>query len=972
MKITTDSRRRTQTIFSADSRWSDGTGLAEKRMMCMQLKQIVQAGFCLGVLLAVFSGLTAFSPVHAGESAAALSSDNAPIVSEIFFEVRDDSFRRESLTSLARNLIFIKKGDRFSDARLQNSLEALKLVKTFSHIHVDTRQEPDGIVLLFRLTPYRLIKDIRIRGKYPLFERDVLNAITLYAGAPLVPEKLEQQEKLIAARYQDEGYIAPKVTVKARQDPADGNFVVDVNIDKGAFYIVENLDIKGNTAFADARLRWMMKTRTGSPFAWQSGRFFEKKLKEDIRRLIDFYRRRQYPEVVIEPATKKDPVTGSVSVVLTINEGPYYKIIFEGNHAFGTHQLKKDLVLFTEGNQNDLGLKKSLSKINTRYRNDGFLQARITIEEKKEDQDGRNLRVLRLIIAEGPRSIVDSIHIAANSALDEDNIKKQMLTRLPGFLEKGAFVPETLQEDLAAIKALYLKHGYMDTQVRAIENHNLDNHKVALNLDITENVQTLVDSVSITGLSAILKKEAEAALTLKTGEPFRTYMLQSDENALSALISEKGYPHVKVQSEVTIRPDRSKADIIYHVDQGPYVTMGQIFFSGNLRTHAKILCNEISLKPGEPFSLKRMLEAQRNIRSLAILNSVRFKAVGLKEKADNVDLVVDVEEKKSYYVESGLGYENEKGMFTQIRAGDRNLFGANKDAWTSGELSQIGYRGDIGLTEPKLLGTSFSATTDLFAEERAEFNQEFGTRSLGLTAGFSRKWLKYYTTGVSFRCEQREQFLKDDRISQNRSEFDPRTIFVTTPSIRYDTRDSFIRPRQGIFSALSVDISKGIKNSLDDFAKYNVDLRFFITPFDRLTLACIGRAGYLDPFGSAATIPEDQLFYLGGTSDVRGYDENMLRFDTGGNPVGGRSAVSGTLEVRFDLGPNYELAGFYDIGRLNKTLNATGSGGLRSSVGAGLRYITPIGPIGLLYGHKLDRREGESYGQFHFSIGYTF
>jgi len=78
------------------------------------------------------------------------------------------------------------------------------------------------------------------------------------------------------------------------------------------------------------------------------------------------------------------------------------------------------------------------------------------------------------------------------------------------------------------------------------------------------------------------------------------------------------------------------------------------------------------------------------------------------------------------------------------------------------------------------------------------------------------------------------------------------------------------------------------------------------------------------------------------------------------------------MEARIDLGRRFELALFYDVGRISNTYTESVSDKTRSSVGIGLRYITPVGPIGFLYGMKLDPEEGESSGRFHLSVGYTF
>ncbi len=131
--------------------------------------------------------------------------------------------------------------------------------------------------------------------------------------------------------------------------------------------------------------------------------------------------------------------------------------------------------------------------------------------------------------------------------------------------------------------------------------------------------------------------------------------------------------------------------------------------------------------------------------------------------------------------------------------------------------------------------------------------------------------------------------------------------------------------------------------------------------------------GHIEPFSSKNKIPDDQLFFLGGISDVRGFEENMLCYDANRDPVGGRTAINGSLEARIDLCRNFELTLFYDAGCMTETYDKAGlDNELRSSVGGGLRYITPIGPIGFLYGIKLDQKEGESPARLYFSLGYTF
>jgi outer membrane protein insertion porin family len=927
-------------------------------------------------LLPALLGLASYG--HASDEEADLHSPAHlnQRITRIIVEARDLPGHEDELIDLARNLIVLREGDRFSPDMLQESIEALKISKRFREIHVDSEREKEGIVLLFHLKAFRLIKDIKIYGEFPLFEREILKAITIYVGDVYIQEELSKQDALIADVFRREGFPNPKVEVTATEDPEDGNFIVHIDIDKGPYLVLARLDIAGNRAFSDMKLKSKMKTWRASLLLGSSGRFIERDLDRDIKNAISYYRKNGYPDVMIDHKSTGEPGTTGISVFIKINEGPRYEVEFMGNEAFREGALRKELILFKEGNKNDLGLRKGVKEIKDRYRMAGFLEAKVKVEEEKRATgEDHIIRMIRFVIDEGPQTIVNSIKFSGNHAFNHAKLKKQMLTRVPGVRGKGIFVPEILEDDVGAIKSLYRTHGYMDTAIIKEVKWSADKRNVEIALEIKEQVQTLVASVEVFGIAAISLQEAYNSFQMRQGEPFRRYMMQSDENALSAVISKKGYPHVKVTGEALISEDRSKARVSYYVDEGLRVKMGNVYYMGNIKTRKRVLQREFEMKPGEPFSLEKMLQSQRNTRNLGVFDSVRFRAIGLRKKREEVQLLVDVKEKKPYFIQAGGGYETNRGFYLHARAGDRNLFGTNKDAWMAGDVSQIGYRGELGITEPRLFGTRIATTFGLYSERREEFNQDFGTRSFGSSLGFSRTWFQHITTGLNLRFERREQFTRDsieDMAELDDDMFKSRSILVASPSIRYDTRDSFIRPRKGILSSISVDVNKGIRNSLDDFFKYRYDLRLYTTPVDRLTFAWLGRAGYIDPFGAAERIPDDQLFYLGGTSDVRGFRENMLRIDPDGGPVGGRSMVAGSVEARIDLGHNLEFALFYDMGCVGSTYVESASDDTRSSVGLGLRYITPVGPIGFLYGIKLEPEEDEGHGRLHFSIGYTF
>ena len=900
---------------------------------------------------------------------------NGMIVKNIHVEFKECPWCTSTIENLARDLINLRVGEPFSERQYQQSIDALMLSKRFEAVIPGIERTEGGIRVIFLLTALREVKDIRIQGEYPLFESDVLKSMNVYPGDALLPDRPTALEKLISDLYIKEGYRKPHISVTTANDLEGGWLILDVNIKPGPYYYLKSLEIRGNHAIFDAEIRSRMNSWRTSFFIRESGRFIETEFAQDINDLLSLYWQRGYPECDIQESVSKNETTGEVKAVLTITEGPYYELSFSGNKWFWSYTLKNDMPIFIKGNRRDRGIKNGIKEIKERYRKDGFLFTEIeTLEEKVTTKDEK-VRKLDLYIKEGPRTLVESIHFSHNTYFSEEELINKIQTGKAPFYSQKVFNPDILEEDLASIRTLYINRGYNEISVSHELSWNNDKTGVSILIKITEGVKAIVSSVKIVGLKALPEKKALSVLQLKEGKPFRNDLLKSDENALSGLISENGYPYVNVKTEVVLSKENTEAAITHRVDEGRSASMGNIYYRGNFKTRTSVIKRELGIEPGQPFSLKTMLEGQKNIRDMEAFESVQFKTFGIKEERDRITLLIDMEEIKPYYVQAATGYASDRGLYGNTRVGDRNLFGLNKDAWIGGELSQIGYQGGIGVTQQRVFDTPITNTNKLSYEKKAEFNQIFGTSVWTSSCNFLREDKRYTTTSLGFRYEWRDQFLQDKSVAippGDEDSYKPRGSLITTPFISYDTRDSFVRPHKGFYSSYAVDISKGYQNSLDNFLKHYLNLRYYFSPSHRLTLAWLGRLGYIYTYGKKGQLPEDQLFYLGGTMDVRGYDESMLRYDASRNPVGGRLSIVGSMEARLEVSRDWETTLFYDTGSVRRALVDEGSDIFRSSVGVGLRYITPIGPIGLLYGYKLNRKEGESPGKFHFSIGYTF
>lgn len=885
--------------------------------------------------------------------------------------------------TIARDLIPFTENDIYSIQKIEQAISRLVDSNLFRVVDVpDPELDSRGVRLFFSLVPFGRIKDIVVRNAFPLFYKEIINAMTIDIGDSFSETKLAEQEKRIRNLFVGQGYFNPDVTVSSDRDDADGNFIVTVEIEKGPFYSINKVEIIGNHHFSSARLKFRISTWKSSVLFGNSRRFVQRVLEEDIKNFVAFYRQNGFADVRVGADTVKNEAQRTVDIIFHIDEGPLYDISFLGNEAFWDVTLKKEVTLFKEGNKNNFALKKSMRNIKNRYIEDGYLDAAVENKVIDETQQSLSTRKVVLEIDEGLPYRVERIEILGNKVVSENEILKSMLTITKGIRDSGIYVPKVLDEDIKAVKTLYFQQGFTKVRVeKKISVHEVSSSAaskqktVDIQLIIQEGVQTRINTIEFGGLSVLSTEEAMSATGMIPGAVFNESAILAGEKNLQQKISEAGYPHVKVTSVTEFSADGSLVNIGYQITEGPRVSVGQVFYTGNFRTREDFLDSEMEIRPGQPLLLSGLLESRRNLMDVNALESVRFRTIGLKNMEDEVDIVVEVSEKKPYFFEIGTGYDTERHLYVDTLVGDHNFWGRNMELQSGMEFSQIGYKADISLTSPRIFSSKILSSTRIFTENREEFNKDFGISTYGASQNFSKSFLdKQLITDLGIVYEYREQYLTGNQESAfTESElYLPRHILVVSPGIIYKTTDSFVRPRKGIFSSLNLDISKGIGNDRDDFIKYRIDSRYYYTPFDPLTLAVRGRYGFIQPYGSNVNIPEDQLFFLGGTSTVRGFDENLLRFDVDGQAVGGREIILGSLEARYDIGMNLELTAFYDIGMVAKTQGGSDMESFRDSVGLGLRYMTPIGPIGFLYGWKLETMPNESPGSLHFSMGYTF
>jgi outer membrane protein assembly factor BamA len=307
-----------------------------------------------------------------------------------------------------------------------------------------------------------------------------------------------------------------------------------------------------------------------------------------------------------------------------------------------------------------------------------------------------------------------------------------------------------------------------------------------------------------------------------------------------------------------------------------------------------------------------------------------------------------------------------------VQWADRDLFGYGRPLFTSIEISERGYKGEILWDDPHFLESNVELKIRLSA-----FTFDFDGYSkfeIGDRVEFSYSFTKQYQVGI-FGSERRVEIvssdIKDKFIGDTKYFVSSIGLFHTL-----DLRDSPVVPSRGfVFNQTFELAASGIGSEIELF-RTTVRASYFL-PIGKTLLEFGARAGLVRPLTESIrdinAIPIDERFFNGGATTVRSFGERELGpHDNHGHPVGGEFFTVFNIEYTFPILGELQGAIFTDAGNLLPTSEDIGLNDMRYAIGAGLRYKLPVGPIRLDYGVNPDPRPDEDFGAFHFSFGFAF
>ncbi|MBN2331521.1 MAG: outer membrane protein assembly factor BamA [Deltaproteobacteria bacterium] len=726
--------------------------------------------------------------------------------------------------------------------------------------------------------------------------------------------------------------------------------------------VVADVVVLGNQKVAKNTILDKMKTRPGEQFS-------DAQLDADLKVI---YALGFFDNIIMN----LKPVNGRVEVAVVVVEKPSVASIdINGNRKIKRKDLLKEITVRTFAILSQERISESEEKIRTFYHDKGFYS--VTVRSKTVAAGKNRVKVV-FTINEGRKSYIKKIRFNGNDAFSDWRLRREIQTKTYSFFltwatDSGILKQEMLDQDVRMLKSYYLSKGYVQAKISKPKITLSDNKKwIYLDFDVEEGKIFTLGAIDIddADLAQEMKEKILKVLKGKQGEVFSNLNLHDDIETLTTYYADQGYAFVDVNPLTKVDGESRKVDITYAIDRGKQFRFGRIEINGNDKTRDKVIRRELRFAEGELFSSSRLKRSRERLTNTQFFSEADIKT----EPADNdlMDVEVSVIEGQTGSFSVGLGYSTVDSIIGMAGITKKNFLGKGWDMAFNMEIAGSRSRYSISLTDPYFLDIPLQAGFSIYNEE-IEYDA-YDTKQQGMSVHFGKPIDEYTSWSAGYRWEKVDIFninyYASDYIRDEEGKTTTSQVFL---SLIRDKRDNYFFPRRGYRLKGTAVLAGGPLGFDNQYYKFILEAhKFFPLHWDSaLHLRSI--LGYADGYGGE-DLPLYERFYVGGMNSVRGFDFGEAGpEDRLGDVIGGTKELILGVEWIFPLVKSMGLNGliFYDAGKAYDD-NEMYDFDLRHSVGFGIRWKSPMGPLRIEWGFNLSPEDDEKDHVWDFSVGAFF
>ncbi|HXU29961.1 MAG TPA: outer membrane protein assembly factor BamA [Thermoanaerobaculia bacterium] len=984
----------------------------------------------LGALLAGATQARAQGEAPPSASPAPSPSNTGPIVKAI--EIRSDTpiDPKEDLLSL----LSIEVGQPLSDLAIRRTLANLQASGAIAHAAIYSRPadgtpanpESPEVVAIVALWASVQVESVRLEGKLGVKEADLRGQVVQREAEPLSEGAVLRGVYRLEDALIKEGFLTPRVIVRVAL-PNSRTAKVVYQIDAGPRTAVAAIDFEGTLGpWKPEELRAQLRTRIGEPYRADT-------LDDDVERLQRWLAKGLYgrarlgvprvetaaapttpgtPGSTASPATPGAPGSPGASgiappaateaprvrVIFPVEVGPKIEVRITGAEL--AKLKKKGLLPFLGDTGYDEALVlSSVAKLKDDYQRQGHYHVKIDHEEKPEG----DRFVILLNVEPGPVYTLRRLELSGNSTFPDKTLEEFTAVSARRLLAigSGRLIESELAQDVKNLRAYYLLQGFPEVQVGPpqVAEEGLD---LTVKIPIREGKREQIGAVTFSGFDPDHLNPERLSPPLKLADgPYHPQIVDAALERLRAEYSAAGFSEARVSAESTWNADHSQVGLVISALEGPRITVDRIIVRGNRRTDSEVIRRTLGLKPGDPASDAKLLEVERTLYKLNIFSRVEVELVRSALDDTTRDVLVRVQEGKPITLTYGIGYDSDDGLRGLLGFNHANVGGQAYALRSDLRLSSTSSRFRLLFDQPYVFHLAKPLTTSLFYEQGQAAQKAFELTRYGARTETTDSVGRHgrYSLGLDYRVVEVDKLATGVALSDLERDARPVQLANFFPSFLYDRRDDPVLPSRGYSSLAQLQYSFPLLGAQGDFLKVFLQ-QTQLFPFKggksgrQMVLAASLRAGGIEAFRELASADEttdlasrnifiSERFFSGGSTthrafgrDELGIPDQTLILPEGKSsfvPIGGNGLLLANLELRFPLAGALGGVVFADSGNVWADWRDIDLSQVRTGVGVGLRYLSPIGPLRIDFGWKLDREREEKKGvQVSFTFGNPF
>ncbi|MFY9476698.1 MAG: outer membrane protein assembly factor BamA [Aquabacterium sp.] len=679
-------------------------------------------------------------------------------------------------------------------------------------------------------------------------------------------------------------------------------------------------------------------------------------------------------------------IDGNIVVVVVEERPVISRVEFTGTKEFDKDVLIKALrdIGIGEGQPFDRALAdRAEQELKRQYLSRSLYGAEVVTTITPVERNRVNVT---FTVTEGEVAKIKNVRITGNQAFSESTLKSQMELTTGGWLtwytKSDQYSRAKLNADLETIKAYYQNRGYLDFRIDSTQvSISPDKQDISITINVTEGIKYTVTSVRLEGEFLGKEEEFRSLVSVKPGEPYKAEDVASTSKAFTDKFAAYGYAFARVEFRPEADREKGQVAAVFQAQPQRRAYVRRVNVAGNSRTRDEVVRREFRQYESAWYDGQKIKLSRDRVDRLGYFKQVSVDTAEVPGTQDQVDLTMTVEEKPTGNLMLGAGFSSADKLSLSASIKQDNVFGSGNYLGLEFNTSRYNRTVVLSTTDPYFTDIGISRSVDLFYRTTRPLRTQGGDYTLitpGASIRFGVPFSELNTVFFGIGVEQ-TQIRGDVGLPVSyylyRNEFGDRSLSIPlTLGWARDGRDSVLVPNAGSYQRINLEW--GVAGDTR-YVKANLQYQQYWPLAKGFTLGINGELGWGRGL-SGKPYPIFKNFFGGGLGTVRGFDQNSLGpVDMQGAYIGGtkRINLNSELYVPFPGSGNdrtLRLFGYADAGNVWGEDQTTSLNDLRASVGIGISWVSPVGPLKLSYGEPIRKFDHDKIQKLQFQIGTAF